>query len=88
MQRASSWVNFCSTKLLRPPTCRSRGGKLLGIKDYIKGLDEEMGSLRTFRREARRSRMDPDSLAEIESNIKDAEINVTKNIQFVKKALD
>ena len=65
-----------------------RGGKLLGIKDYIKGLDEEMGSLRTFRREARRSRMDPDSLAEIESNIKDAEINVTKNIQFVKKALD
>ena len=65
-----------------------RGGKLLGIKDYIKGLDEEMSSLRTFRREARRSRMDPDSLAEIESNIKDAEINVTKNIQFVKKALD
>jgi hypothetical protein len=65
-----------------------RGGKLLGIKDYMKGLDEEMSSLRTFRREARRSRMDPDSLAEIESNIKDAEINVTKNIQFVKKALD
>jgi hypothetical protein len=65
-----------------------RGGKLLGIKDYIKGLDEEMSSLRTFRREARRSKMDPDNLAEIESNIKDAEINVTKNIQFVKKALD
>jgi hypothetical protein len=65
-----------------------RGGKLLGIKDYMNGLNEEMSSLRTFRREARRSKMDPDNLAEIESNIKDAEINVTKNIQFVKKALD
>ena len=64
-----------------------KGAKLMAIKPYIQALDKDMTVLRETRQAVLTSRMDPDRKREILDNIRQAEINLTSRIQFLKKQM-
>jgi hypothetical protein len=67
---------------------KGRGGKLQTIKPYIQELEKDMDGLRDFRRDVRIAKIPADRLAEIEDAIRVSEINLTRNIQTIKKAIE
>ena len=66
----------------------SKEGKVLMFKDYILQLNKDMTELRDIKRMIQQSKMDPDQKTEALDNIRKAEINLTKNIQSLKKRFD
>jgi hypothetical protein len=67
---------------------KGRGGKLQTIKPYIQELEKDMDGLRDFRRDVRIAKIPADRLQEIEDAIRVSEINLTRNIQTIKKAIE
>jgi hypothetical protein len=67
---------------------KGRGGKLQTIKPYIQELEKDMDGLRDFRRDVRIAKIPANRLAEIEDAIRVSEINLTRNIQTIKKAIE